>query len=69
MVAAPDRNGRWKPEKDKSAEKIDGISATVMAIGAQIRERPKALPAPDTAKAVGQDRGDDFFRPTGRLNI
>lgn len=67
VVAKPDRNGRWKPEREASAEKIDGIAATVSAIAAQIRERPKALPAPATAKAAGQ--GNDFFRPTGRLNI
>jgi phage terminase large subunit-like protein len=73
VVAKPDGNGRWKPEKKLSAEKIDGIVALDMAIAARIRERDKAKPAPATGRAVGDNEalpgGGDFFGDTGRLDL
>jgi phage terminase large subunit-like protein len=68
VVARPDRNGRWKPERDLSAEKIDGIAAVIGGIAAQIRERDAALPAPASAKAAGAEN-TDLYRPSGRLDI
>lgn len=49
-VAAESRGGLTKPSKDKSTEKIDGITAATMAIGiAMTAEGPK--------KSVYEDRG------------
>lgn len=49
-VAAESRGGLTKPSKDKSPEKIDGITAATMAIGiAMTAEGPK--------KSVYEDRG------------
>ncbi len=49
-VAAEQRGGLIKPSKDKSQEKIDGITAATMAIGI-------AMTAPVPAKSVYETRG------------
>jgi len=49
-VAAESRGGLTKPSKDKSPEKIDGITALTMAIGI-------AMTAPAQAKSVYEERG------------
>lgn len=62
-----DANGNIRPDKRRSSEKIDGITALVMGLAAAFREQPSTV-APATAAAAG---GDDhaFFRPSGRLNL
>jgi phage terminase large subunit-like protein len=40
-VAAEQRGGLTKPSKDKSTEKIDGITALTMAIGIAMTAEPK----------------------------
>lgn len=64
--AKRDTEGNVKPDKAKSSEKIDGVTALVMATGAAIRERDPAMPAPSTA--TGTD-GGDVFAPSGKLSI
>jgi len=49
-VAAESRGGLIKPSKDKSAEKIDGITALTMAIGIAMTEGPPK-------KSVYEERG------------
>jgi len=41
LVCRPDPAGNIKPDKEKSAEKIDGISAGVNSIGAWLDKREK----------------------------
>lgn len=71
VVAKMDASGRWKPEKQLSAEKIDGISAMCMAIAASTRpDREAAAAPPAGARAAGDsDVSRHLFRPEGRLDI
>lgn len=41
LVLAKDPSGSWKPDKERSPEKIDGISAGVNGIGAWLDKREK----------------------------
>ena len=41
VVTRQDPAGNLKPDKDKSADKIDGIVATIMALGVAMTEAPK----------------------------
>jgi phage terminase large subunit-like protein len=70
VVAKPDGNGRWKPERKLSAEKIDGFAALVSAVSLELADRGEDA-APRTARAVGENEslGGDFFAPSGRLQI
>ena len=44
VVASMDAAGNYKPDKDKSGEKIDGIVALIMAIGRWLSQE-KAPPS------------------------
>lgn len=74
VVAKRDSAGRWKPEKQLSAEKIDGIVAVIMGVGAW--RRPDRVAKPTKVATASGDvgdmpltSGDDFFRSSGRLDI
>ncbi len=70
VVAKRDGQGRWKPEKDLSAEKIDGFAAMAMAVAAWRRADRERFAAPASAKAAGDgDVNGHLFRSDGRLNI
>lgn len=45
-----DSNGNFKPDKHKSSEKIDGVVATVMALGLAIQDEP----SPDISEFLEQ---------------
>lgn len=45
VVVRIDGDGRIKPDRRRSVEKIDGIVALVMALGAATRQRPAAKPS------------------------
>jgi phage terminase large subunit-like protein len=67
--ANPDNVRPVKPNREKSSKRVDGITATVMAIDAWMR-RPEAPAAPSSVSGTGTDGpGDDFFRPSRRLNL
>lgn len=66
-VARRDAEGRLKPDRKHSPEKIDGIVASVMAVAAAMRVHEDAMPAPATGRAVGDD--GPVLRPSGRLKI
>lgn len=65
-VARRDAEGRLRPDRRSSPEKIDGIVALVMAIAAQSRPHEAALPPPATGVAA---TSDGSLRSTGRLNL
>lgn len=67
VVARADAAGRWRPEKNRSAEKIDGFVAACMGVASLIRiDRERRGEA---AVAAGGQLESDFFRPTGRLSL
>jgi phage terminase large subunit-like protein len=56
-----------KPDREKSAARIDGIVAEAMAIGVELRDRVE-LPAPLAASGAASP-STTVFRPTERLKI
>lgn len=63
----PDNVRPIKPDRVKSSKRVDGITATVMAIDAWMR-RPIADEG-GVAAVSGSPNTGDFFRPSGRLNL
>jgi phage terminase large subunit-like protein len=51
LVCSKDPAGNLKPDKERSPEKIDGMSAGIMSIGAWLDKRPKKSSGPGGAEA------------------
>jgi phage terminase large subunit-like protein len=64
-VAKVDTEGRVKPDRRTSAEKIDGIVAAVMAVAASMQ----AGAVPGDPAAAKSTAGDNLYRPRERLNL
>lgn len=66
-VARRDAEGRLKPDRKNSPEKIDALVASVMAVAAEMRLHEESMPPPATGQAVGDERS--VLRPPGRLKL
>lgn len=71
LAVRSDSSGNVKPDKEKSGDKIDGVSAFLNALKEAMAEQEAAMPPPATGtpqRAVG---GDDrsLWRPGQRLKI